>query len=232
MKHLPNLLKQESSSAATLVHVLLRMYHDSRPEHQAARLQIAERLVPYVSFRSRVKDNLFIISQSGCWCPSRLQQVKGWQPKQEYSCLESCCRRNNWRLLSIWSTRCKFMSRASQTGYLCLTTVQPIPRHHISIGDGSALARHPCGNQASAQKLFRAGGICEAHRRDRGMINSILRYVVRDSIIYIPRSSRINAHRRTHPKLISIPRVTLICLTPDWRLAIESWRSNVRSHTR
>ncbi|PPQ94949.1 hypothetical protein CVT25_003921 [Psilocybe cyanescens] len=46
MKHLPNLLKQESSSAATLVHVLLRMYHDTRPEHQAARPQIAERLVP------------------------------------------------------------------------------------------------------------------------------------------------------------------------------------------
>ena len=48
MKHLPNLLKQESSSAATLVHVLLRMYHDTRPEHQAARPQIAERLVPWV----------------------------------------------------------------------------------------------------------------------------------------------------------------------------------------
>ncbi|KAF9534357.1 hypothetical protein CPB83DRAFT_844112 [Crepidotus variabilis] len=46
MKHLPNLLKQESSSAATLVHVLLRMYHDTRPDHQAARPQIAERLVP------------------------------------------------------------------------------------------------------------------------------------------------------------------------------------------
>ncbi|EMD40859.1 hypothetical protein CERSUDRAFT_131198 [Gelatoporia subvermispora B] len=46
MKHLPNLLKQESSSAATLVHVLLRMYYDPRPEHQAARPQVAERLLP------------------------------------------------------------------------------------------------------------------------------------------------------------------------------------------
>ncbi|KAG6814203.1 hypothetical protein H0H92_000880 [Tricholoma furcatifolium] len=46
MKHLPNLLKQESSSAATLVHILLQMYYDSRPEHQAARPQIAERLLP------------------------------------------------------------------------------------------------------------------------------------------------------------------------------------------
>lgn len=48
MKHLPNLLKQESSSAATLVHVLLRMYYDTRPDHFAARPQIADRLLPYV----------------------------------------------------------------------------------------------------------------------------------------------------------------------------------------
>ncbi|KAJ6613490.1 hypothetical protein B0H10DRAFT_2048736 [Mycena sp. CBHHK59/15] len=46
MKHLPNLLKQESSSASTLVHILLRMYYDCRPEHQAARPQIADRLMP------------------------------------------------------------------------------------------------------------------------------------------------------------------------------------------
>ncbi|KAF8558936.1 Sec7-domain-containing protein [Imleria badia] len=46
MKHLPNLLKQESSSASTLVHVLLRMYFDERVEHQSARPQIAERLLP------------------------------------------------------------------------------------------------------------------------------------------------------------------------------------------
>ncbi|KAJ7498957.1 hypothetical protein FB451DRAFT_1203639 [Mycena latifolia] len=39
MKHLPNLLKQESSSASTLVHILLRII-------QAARPQIAERLMP------------------------------------------------------------------------------------------------------------------------------------------------------------------------------------------
>ena len=49
MKHLPNLLKQESSSASTLVHILLRMYYDPRPEHQAVRPQVADRLLPYVS---------------------------------------------------------------------------------------------------------------------------------------------------------------------------------------
>lgn len=46
MKHLPNLLKQESSSAATLVHVLSRMYYDPRPEYQQAKAQVVERLMP------------------------------------------------------------------------------------------------------------------------------------------------------------------------------------------
>jgi len=46
MKHLPNLLKQESSSAATLVHILLRLYFDERVEHQSMRSQVAERLLP------------------------------------------------------------------------------------------------------------------------------------------------------------------------------------------
>ncbi|KAJ3788433.1 sec7 guanine nucleotide exchange factor [Lentinula aff. detonsa] len=46
MKHLPNLLKQESSSASTLVHVLLQMYYDPRPAHQTARSQIADRFLP------------------------------------------------------------------------------------------------------------------------------------------------------------------------------------------
>uniref|UniRef100_D8PRN3 SEC7 domain-containing protein n=1 Tax=Schizophyllum commune (strain H4-8 / FGSC 9210) TaxID=578458 RepID=D8PRN3_SCHCM len=46
MRHLPNLLKQESSSAATLIHILTQMYFDPRPEHRKARPQISERLLP------------------------------------------------------------------------------------------------------------------------------------------------------------------------------------------
>jgi brefeldin A-inhibited guanine nucleotide-exchange protein len=52
MKHLPNLLKQESSSASTLVHILLRMYYDPRADHQSARPQIADKLLPCVNFGS------------------------------------------------------------------------------------------------------------------------------------------------------------------------------------
>lgn len=46
MKQLPNLLKQESSAAATLINVLLRMYRDPREAHRATRSGVLERLVP------------------------------------------------------------------------------------------------------------------------------------------------------------------------------------------
>ncbi|EJU04717.1 hypothetical protein DACRYDRAFT_20361 [Dacryopinax primogenitus] len=46
MKHLPNLLKQESSSAATLVKVLQRMYEDERVDREGGRGRISERLIP------------------------------------------------------------------------------------------------------------------------------------------------------------------------------------------
>lgn len=45
MKHLPNLLKQESSSAATLVNVWVRMYSDKRSEYQAAREEVLNAFV-------------------------------------------------------------------------------------------------------------------------------------------------------------------------------------------
>ncbi len=46
MKQLPNLLKQESSSAATLVHILVRMHGDARPAHIGLQTQIRDKLVP------------------------------------------------------------------------------------------------------------------------------------------------------------------------------------------
>lgn len=46
MKQLPNLLKQESSSAATLITALLRMYRDPREAHISVRGGVLDRLVP------------------------------------------------------------------------------------------------------------------------------------------------------------------------------------------
>lgn len=46
MRDLPNLLRQESTSAATLVNVLLRMYNDDQTEHVRRRSEVVEVFAP------------------------------------------------------------------------------------------------------------------------------------------------------------------------------------------
>ncbi|KAJ5722760.1 hypothetical protein N7488_000795 [Penicillium malachiteum] len=46
MKQPPNLLKQESGSAATYVHILFRMYHDEREERKSSRTETEAALIP------------------------------------------------------------------------------------------------------------------------------------------------------------------------------------------
>ncbi|KAI2722732.1 hypothetical protein CBS147332_3661 [Penicillium roqueforti] len=46
MKQPPNLLKQESGSASTYVHILFRMYHDEREERQSSRAETEAALIP------------------------------------------------------------------------------------------------------------------------------------------------------------------------------------------
>ena len=46
MKQPPNLLKQESGSASTYVHILFRMYHDEREERQSNRAETEAALIP------------------------------------------------------------------------------------------------------------------------------------------------------------------------------------------
>ncbi|KAH2339097.1 hypothetical protein KXW87_003890 [Aspergillus fumigatus] len=46
MKQPPNLLKQESGSAATYVHILFRMYHDEREERKSSRGETEAALIP------------------------------------------------------------------------------------------------------------------------------------------------------------------------------------------
>ncbi|CEN61183.1 Putative Guanine nucleotide exchange factor [Aspergillus calidoustus] len=46
MKSPPNLLKQESGSAATYVHILFRMYHDEREERKSSRTETEAALIP------------------------------------------------------------------------------------------------------------------------------------------------------------------------------------------
>lgn len=50
MKQPPNLLKQESGSAACYVNILLRMYHDEGEERRNSRAETEAALIPYVTF--------------------------------------------------------------------------------------------------------------------------------------------------------------------------------------
>ena len=52
MKQPPNLLKQESGSAACYVNILLRMYHDEGEERRRSRAETEAALIPYVTFSS------------------------------------------------------------------------------------------------------------------------------------------------------------------------------------
>ncbi len=49
MKQPPNLLKQESGSAACYVNILLRMYHDEGEERRRSRTETEAALIPYVT---------------------------------------------------------------------------------------------------------------------------------------------------------------------------------------
>jgi brefeldin A-inhibited guanine nucleotide-exchange protein len=100
MKHLPNLLKQESSSAATLVHVLLRMYYDNRPEHEAARPQIAKQLMPSVPFYFLASHILILENRLGLGvlqdysklrADTQVKNIAAWTPVVA-EILEGFCR--------------------------------------------------------------------------------------------------------------------------------------------
>ncbi|WVW84498.1 hypothetical protein I302_106532 [Kwoniella bestiolae CBS 10118] len=80
MKQLPNLLKQESSSAATLINVLLRMYRDPRDAHRATRNGVLERLVPLAT--EIIKDFIALDPETQprnitAWTPVVIDILKG-----------------------------------------------------------------------------------------------------------------------------------------------------------
>ena len=113
MKHLPNLLKQESSSAATLVHILLRMYYDPRQEHQTARPQVAERLLPYVI----PTPLLFLTDESDLTSRSVAYRSLGLGVLQDYTKLKADTQAKNiaaWTpvVAEILHGFCKFDDKA------------------------------------------------------------------------------------------------------------------------
>ena len=64
MKQPPNLLKQESGSAACYVNILLRMYHDEGEERRRSRAETEAALIPYVTLSLRNSSNADRFPQS------------------------------------------------------------------------------------------------------------------------------------------------------------------------
>lgn len=65
MKQPPNLLKQESGSAACYVNILLRMYHDEGEERRNSRAETEAALIPYVIL-SQPSQHILTLSHSLC----------------------------------------------------------------------------------------------------------------------------------------------------------------------
>lgn len=65
MKQPPNLLKQESGSAACYVNILFRMYHDEGEERRRSRAETEAALIPYVIF-CRLHQYILILFHSLC----------------------------------------------------------------------------------------------------------------------------------------------------------------------
>ena len=73
MKQPPNLLKQESGSAACYINILLRMYHDEGEERRSSRAQTEAALIPYVILpptASTHTDPFFAVSAPTSSAPS------------------------------------------------------------------------------------------------------------------------------------------------------------------
>ncbi|ODN81723.1 hypothetical protein L202_02117 [Cryptococcus amylolentus CBS 6039] len=82
MKQLPNLLKQESSAAATLVGVLLKMYRDPRDAHRATRDDIVDRLVPLAT---EIMGDFIALEAE-----SQPRNIAAWTPVVT-NILQGCC---------------------------------------------------------------------------------------------------------------------------------------------
>ena len=80
MKQLPNLLKQESTSASTLVYVYLRMHNDHRPSFATYRREVSDRYLPLAEEIVSVYlplDNETQARNIAAWTPVVAQVLQG-----------------------------------------------------------------------------------------------------------------------------------------------------------
>lgn len=81
MKQPPNLLKQESGSAACYVSILVRMYHDEGEERRRSRAETEAALIPYVHFLSRFEFHAYISNRLCADIIRSFNQLDETQPR-------------------------------------------------------------------------------------------------------------------------------------------------------
>jgi hypothetical protein len=165
MKHLPNLLKQESSSAATLVHVLLRMYYDNRPDHETARPQIAKQLMPSVSshllgFSQSHRENrlgLGVLQDfSKLRADTQAKNIAAWTPVVA-EILEGFCRFDD---KAVRVTRMSF-----KLFVLNLCAVRKVSTSDLPSGYRTSCSRYGTRNPAGFEDVFCSGWVCPLNHR-------------------------------------------------------------------
>ena len=103
MKQPPNLLKQESGSAACYVNILVRMYHDEGEERRNSRAETEAALIPKVTL-SCPKRQILTFIQSLRGYHSLLRPPRRNSTPQHRS-LAPCCRRRYGRLHQLCPRR-------------------------------------------------------------------------------------------------------------------------------
>ncbi len=101
MKQPPNLLKQESGSAATYVAILFRMFGDTAPERQGSRADVESALVPLC--RDIIRGYIVLDEESQhrnivAWRPVVVDVLEGYAafpreafPGAHWELLSACC---------------------------------------------------------------------------------------------------------------------------------------------
>lgn len=197
MKHLPNLLKQESSSASTLVHVLVRMYYDPRPEHQTARPQIADRLLPFVfilcfSYFLLISSPLYlrlglgVIQDYNKLRPdTQGKNIIAWTPVVA-EILEGFCRFDEKAVCSLP------LQHPSCSAHLTMTVVLKISPSDIPTCDRAISSGHSPRSSAKSENLFYKSGICTGDHRGfviifhvlySSIVLSVIRGIMHSSLI-------------------------------------------------
>lgn len=152
MKHLPNLLKQQSGSAATLIHVWFRVYFEY-PDNRAEVMPNLMKWV-YLSLEIRLLAHLCRTSTEILEDFNKLRSdgqgknIIAWTPVVAEIVYAFC----RFEEIDV-----RFLLTLSSIHAHCICTVQALLAVAVPPCDGAACARRVSGDSPSCEDLLRKG---------------------------------------------------------------------------